>query len=267
MAYQTVITNWLLDHTREFDLKISEFEWPSKENFKIFDFEVNISFRGISAQGRGTDRSELFALEKASAEAIERLICMDQKISTIGVAVHVSRHLAEANAQSEAVERFLFERSLKEGVGLPKIIKKNYIDITEYLKTLDSDAEVQFFQFGAQGDFVGILCLVTKGKNQKFIGLSFECSKKKALEKSFIEAARNLKAFIANPVQYQTEVAANSDLWAGDSKYIENISFLFKNPSLKVSETSLKVSLEELNLNAFAAFNNQPFSICRARIT
>src|SRR6185437_2300039 len=78
----------------------------------LHDFEARIEVSGVAVVGRGIDFDPELAVEKASSEAIERLICNRLNISSEGFAIG-GRRGADEHAKNEALERYYFNEHLR----------------------------------------------------------------------------------------------------------------------------------------------------------
>lgn len=117
MASQTPITDWCLTNQDILKPQIQSLNWTREWLADYFDFEVILQVGSSTVTGRGTDKNQRLALEKAFAEAIERHFTRQNRLYYHGVAVHSDEKQAQINAQSEFYERsiFLTENWLTKG--------------------------------------------------------------------------------------------------------------------------------------------------------
>jgi hypothetical protein len=66
------LTNWILKNASILSLKADKYIWVNEWIKGFFDYGITIVINGIKYVGRGIDRNEATAFEKASAEALER---------------------------------------------------------------------------------------------------------------------------------------------------------------------------------------------------
>jgi hypothetical protein len=111
MANTNPITKWLISRKELFNLSFTQYGWPERYLPALYDFTAQISVNGISSQGRGTDFIAEVAIEKASAEAIERYLCKVLKMDSIGFSVSGFVSATE-HAKFEALERYYLNRHL-----------------------------------------------------------------------------------------------------------------------------------------------------------
>ncbi len=214
MAYQTRLSDWLANHRQDLQLKILEFSWPpGLGKTKPIDFEVSLEFGGRSVSGRGTDMDEMLALEKACAEAVERLACHYNNIGSVGVAVHTNEVSARQNARAEYIERFVFQHHLLKNEPFT-------FESSVELELTDSHFEGNIFRMNDCGGLSSALILITSpGVN--LLGLASDVEFGTAAVRASIEAKRNYAAYLSAPEHFSEATQKDRDLWCCDFNYIE----------------------------------------------
>ncbi|PIQ68573.1 MAG: hypothetical protein COV91_03530 [Candidatus Taylorbacteria bacterium CG11_big_fil_rev_8_21_14_0_20_46_11] len=138
------LNNWIVAHSRSLDLQVERLGWVNRWLPEFHDFLVMGKAFGRTFEGRGTDKNEEYAFYKAFSELIERIYCFGQKINSNGVAAHIDRVQATANAKKELVERdailchYLTKTPFRrlEGVSLPKKFEELSSRLKKYGITL-----------------------------------------------------------------------------------------------------------------------------------
>ena len=215
MAYQTRLTDWVATHRHDLQLKIREFSWPlGIVEQQPNDFEVTLEFGRRSVSGRGTDSDETLALEKACAEAVERLACHCDGIGSVGVAVHTNEVSARLNARAEYIERFVFRNHLLKN---EPILYHSPIE----LELAGSQFEGNLFTMASCGGLSCALSLIS-GPGVNLLGLAADVEFGSAVERASHEALRNYAAFLSAPGCFSDATRNDSDLWCCDFNYIES---------------------------------------------
>jgi hypothetical protein len=109
LAHSTGINKWVLKNARSAGISIEHATWTREVLPEITDILVSIQYNGESIHGWGADRQEELALTKAFAEATERVVVHEQKMTNSnGLAAHTDPTLACELAVNELQERDLF---------------------------------------------------------------------------------------------------------------------------------------------------------------
>lgn len=222
MAHQNPLARWALTKKDELGLKVTELTWAQKRGIALFDFEVSIRLNGKILIGRGTDKSQSHALEKAVAESLERAICSLSGISTEGVAVHLTSEKARAAAELESIERFCFNRHKKLNLPLVELsVDPSVVStINNFQLSERGSIRVNFYKLSGPSELITLLCKINY-EDQIFIGLACAHEMSAAYEKSLAEAQRNLAAFIGSPAAFKKLVVENEDLWCADAAKLQ----------------------------------------------
>lgn len=122
MANSKEIGSWLIANSKHLGLSVKNATWIKEWLPEHHNIYVEINVNGISTSGSSIDKSSDLAFIKAGAEAIERLVCIQNNIHSNGVAAHVDFDKAKNNAKFELLERdsFLSHFVCKEAFITPK---------------------------------------------------------------------------------------------------------------------------------------------------
>ncbi len=216
MAYQARLATWLTNHRKSFELRIREFEWPKVVNFRNTDFEVTLIYDGETFVGRGTDADPNFALEKACAEAVERLVCSRHGISSLGVALHTNQLLAKQNARFEYIERRVLDHHINRIV--PVELSSRSVSA---VPASDDKIERCIYKLSKCGDIETNLCVISC-RDIRLIGAAAAFGNSDASARAELEAIRNLAAYISDAERFQQAVSANLNLKWSDSCFFHN---------------------------------------------
>jgi hypothetical protein len=74
------LTDWILKNSKNLKIKVYKYAWIDKWMPGFFDYGIEISLFNKKYFGRGIDRDEKIAFEKASAEALERAVVNMEKL-------------------------------------------------------------------------------------------------------------------------------------------------------------------------------------------
>lgn len=203
MVSQTPITDWCLANQDILKSQIQSLNWTRDWLADYFDFEVILQVGISTVTGRGTDKNQRLALEKAFAEAIERHLTRENRLYYHGVAIHSDEKQAMINAQSEFYERsiFLTENSLTKGKFLRQQTPSDF-DVPQDLakKIWDYGYNITTHLLPNMSETNGTIYTLIISPNAKsayFLGMSeaafgFE----DAAEKSLVEAVRGFVGYL-----------------------------------------------------------------------
>ncbi len=263
MAHKTPVMAALYENRAQLKFKVKEFDWPKRFGAMLFDFEVAISVGGLEHIGRGTHKIQEIAIEKACSEAIERSICAEKNISTVGVAVHPIQELAIENAKQEFLERFYFKYIIDNRIALiPEVAPIPIYDMA--INSLD--AHVSFFDL-YKTDGLRVCMSLFKHKDEPVcIGMGSDANQQVCREKAFIEAIRNYAAFVDDPTLSSKLVKEDHNLWCANPEFIKRLRFVSnpEAPSAFPSPPSLQI--EKIGPGIISAFKGLPVSVARAFI-
>lgn len=247
MADSEGLKSWLLDHSTDLNLRITQFDWFLDWGLKNFcDLRISVEVSGRTFVGRGTASSENEAILKASGEALERAFTGGHHIHSTGAAVHTSEKMAQLNAQLELNERASFFGHFYSETPFSKLreshwsdLKKQYPEAFEKLNSFK--AEIGFFSTTNKNGLPTIICiangLAATPAWGGVIGLSASSEIDQAIQNSFFECLRGFAAFqilgdskalseheflrIQKPTSFDRQrLARNIEYWEG-------LSYLF----------------------------------------
>ena len=263
MAYQTPVAKWLAERRQKFDLKLNEFRWGKSLPIPIYDIEATIKINGKTIEGRGTSTNELLALEKACAEALERMVCQNNFLSTEGVALHTQETSARENARLEALERFLFSWHRERKISFESVHDEHQTTLQDWLKAFSPSANLDFRLMRAPNGYFAPICRITDLEHL-FIGLSCGTDLKVALEKALFEAIRNHAAQKASPASYAEAVKTNPDLWCGSTDFVLGLDSLFELKGSSEIAPKIEIKSERLPSKAITGLEDCPIYVERA---
>ncbi len=272
MVDKNAITNWLITHKDLFKLSYKQYDWTNRYSLGLHDFSCHLNIGNIKSEGRGTSIDPELAVEKASAEAIERYICLKLNIPSIGVAVSGEKS-ALVHAQNEALERYYLNKHLELKWPLKQVSLVHWS--TDHLSTLINKLNsnfrilnVDFYQMHTPLDKFGIICSIQNLKTNFYsFGFSFNSELSIGLERSFLEAIPNSFAAINDETKtndLSTLPWHLSDdfkacllpLLTGSGEYPEN----------KLTLSPPQIEIEPLNMDLFPELKNCPINPVRVKI-
>lgn len=203
MASQTPITDWCLANYDTLKPQIQSLNWTEEWLPSYFDFEVVLRILGTTVTGRGTDKNQRLALEKAFAEAIERYFTIQNRLYYHGVAIHSDERLAKISAFNEFHERSIF---LTEALQ-PRRAFSSLDGETEFEAPQDLVQKIEGFGYqiktkllGTESANAGIVYTQIssiKPNSNLFWGISnASTGLEAAAEKSLVESVRGFVGFL-----------------------------------------------------------------------
>ena len=257
MAAQTPITQWVYQNRSFFNPRMVDFVWPKQFGLGIFDVETTIQFEGQDYVGRGAASTLLLAIEKSCAEALERIVCLHNGISSEGVALHSSLEAAKTGAIYEAQERFLFKRNLDNRFKLEELPMS--LDEAQYSL---SQGTLRRFHLAAPSQCLSCLS-VFEVSERLFMGLSVDRTQEAAILKADLEGLRNVSAYLNNKKAFLSEIENRNDLWCCDNNLIKNLL----SGDVMIHPQSLKLPIFEtrqLKLPSYQEFASAPIYVVQA---
>jgi hypothetical protein len=245
MANQETVIGLLFSVKESIKLDITEYEWPKDYKLNYFDFAVSFEHEGHKLIGRGVDKTESLAIEKAASEAIERLICYTNNINSVGLSVGIGYDCDE-HSKFEALERYYLNEHVSKKIKLSKHNISASDLINDFVKK-NNQVKINFFKMLTPKDTFGIICILYQGENRS-IGFSYSNDERTAFEKSFIESLPNLAEILKN--KYKDE----NKPWHLKGEFIDQIEllenseneiklYLVKNPALE----KVKINLDKIS--------------------
>lgn len=203
MASQTPITDWCLANHDILKPQIQSLNWTEEWLPGYFDFEVVLRISGTTVTGRGTDKNQRLALEKAFAEAIERYFTIQNRLYYHGVAIHSDERLAKIYANNEFYERSIF---LKEALQ-PRGALSSFDGESEIKAPQNLAQKIEGFGYQIETKILGIesansgilytLISSIKPNSNLFWGISnASTGVEAAAEKSLVESVRGFVGFL-----------------------------------------------------------------------
>jgi hypothetical protein len=283
MANSKEIGSWLIANSKHLNLSVKNATWIQEWLPEYSHIFVEITIDGNTVTGSSIDKSSDMAFIKAGAEAIERLVCVENDLHSNGVAAHINYDLAEENAKDELLERDSF---LSHFIGNVPFIKpsssflesKLFVNISSRLKSLG--VELKIVKLKSQVDKHGFACFcLPSGQEMSFssvIGLGFSSTEVESFEKAILECLPAMIWYLNNSKEVEL---LSSDVFLEDrsfspddhrnlylNKYLqEEMKNIVNNivPSLENDNSSL--SFEYTKLKSKSAFiNDSPISVIRA---
>ena len=216
--------------------------------------------------GRGTSTDESVAFEKATSEALERLVCFENDISTEGVAAFPSESGARQNATLEALERELFRYHLENKISFYSAQPSESVDGIS--AALDSyGASISWMKMHTLPPYESSVCLVKKD-DRFFLGLGFGENSSEVQLHSAIEALRNFAAYNENPKRFLEQVELNSDLWNCSDNFFDKNKNVFQDVSLP-SSTVFKIDKIPIKIQSIRSTSSLeiPLHFAQAKVT
>lgn len=194
MAYHKGLNDWILKNAKVLNLRVTKLGWISHFIEGYSDIVVKIKIDSIVFEGRGADIDPDVALVKAVTEAIERFVCIQNQISSVGVAGHYDLDLAKENALFEFIERSTINYHFSQKAQM-KLISTDQMSIN----TNETDLvklNIHQFQMTTPNGFKGVFTLA-EGLESGFdiggiMGAAVCRNLDAALKKSSIECFRNV---------------------------------------------------------------------------
>lgn len=217
MANSNRLTHWLLSNSHRFSLSFRRLDWPLRFGLNFHDFEATLKYCDTIGIGRGTDDSPEIAIEKACSEALERLVCSELNISTVGVSLSAGPFNSKLHSYYECLERFFLKSHIVDGVPFLKSTCEvvGLKDIT------------QFYQFSLQGPLSGIVCRIGAENSIPFYGFSLKGDLVSSHKQSFYEAAANYSRFCDSPSSFIQE-QKDLNIWQASPSFISKVEPLLK---------------------------------------
>lgn len=278
MANKKTLTSWLVENRERLNPAFVQFDWPNRYFNGLSDFKATLNIEDFAAIGRGIDISPEIALEKASAEAIERLICHKLNISSGGCAV-AGEISAQSHARHEALERYYFDEHIE--IGRPfHLIEKTISPLSmsanlicEQFKSLNPNIGAHFYKMAVPDPYYGIVCNISPtSEAPQILGLSLHIDPTKALKKALKEALMNYARQQDNPKSFAEAVNADSDLWICNPRFMEKITTLFSNTPWTTTATELpELIIEKIDTSSIEQLSGCPINpvrcIARKRVS
>lgn len=185
------LLSWLYSKREELELEFATGDWPEKAGLKLYDYETIVRYKNTELIGRGVDQAESVSILKSVYELIERIICHDLNISSVGLSIQSSVdsiYDADLHAQNEVLERHYLKKHVDQGIQFLNIDVNT--PLVRDFKKHNSSCEVRFFKIMTPKDYFGVGCLLN-AEDRSSIGFSCSFNELKSIDKSLIEALPN----------------------------------------------------------------------------
>lgn len=255
------ILTWVYSKKDELGIEFSTDNWTEKSGLKLYDYETTIKQNDLKLVGRGVDELEPIAIIKSVSETIERLICREFDVSSVGLSIQSDDKSFDASvhAKDEVLERFYLKKHID--LEIPFRLFEQNSSIVKLFKLRNVSSMIQFFKMNTPIGYYGIGCLLElNGKTS--VGFSFSYNEMKAIEKSFIEALPNL-------FWLQDSDIKNDDLpWHLQSEFVGKIKQLL-NPiqtNLKTETVLPEIIGRKIDLSGHDLLATAPIEVISFRI-
>jgi hypothetical protein len=227
MAHKTPLAAWLYLNRSKLDPKFTEFKGTGEFLPGLFDFSTRINWNGVELEGRGVDERREIAFEKSVAECIERIICVEKNITSVGLAVSGEGHDPNSHARFEALERHYLNEHLQRRIYLKKIEFKN--NLVQAFLSNNPDCKVEFFKMLTPNHLHGLVCRIS-GVNRNAFGFALSESSHDSERRSFLEAIPSFAWLKANA---DAKMKNQNIPWQISNDFISNISPLLGDSFIK----------------------------------
>jgi hypothetical protein len=207
MASSQELIGWALENKLRLNLRVIQLRTTeSWLEGQFSDFEVTVRIFGRDYVGRAVDRNPELALTKAISESIERAFVRANNLgSSTGVAAHGNSASARLGATSELLERdafFFHFFTLAPFVSFERLaIESSFPLFFERAKA--KGIKIKLYQLSALEGVAVIIVADGLSAAVPFggiVGLAHGSEFIQVAEKAFVEMARNLIAYIENPL-------------------------------------------------------------------
>lgn len=102
MANLSSLNKWIISNQNRLELDVTKITWTKEWLPKYFDYKIQIKINEINYVGRGLDKDESIAFDKAAAESLERAaVDIANLDSAVGFAAHPDLKMAKYRAYFE----------------------------------------------------------------------------------------------------------------------------------------------------------------------
>lgn len=259
MANKTPLAAWLYLNRSKLDPKFTEFKGTGELLPGLFDFSTRISWNGVELEGRGVDERREIAFEKSVAECIERIICVEKNITSVGLAVSGEGHDPDTHARFEALERCYLNEHLRKRFNFNKIESKN--SIVESFLNKNPDFKVEFFKMLTPNHLHGLVCRIS-GANRVAFGFALSESSHDSERRSFLETIPSFAWLKEND---DAELRNKNIPWQISIDFISNISPLLGESSTQYLQKLIFPNLvfEKIDYSNIRILNTISMSVVR----
>ncbi|MEW5952129.1 MAG: hypothetical protein AB1637_09625 [Elusimicrobiota bacterium] len=195
------LVDWILNNSKRLSLNVEKYRWIDEWLPGYFDYAVEIIIQGIKYRGRGVDKIEKIAFEKACAESLERAstdlnnLCQNRW----GTAAYINLPGARERAYWEllGIDKVLCHHFCKRKMkAIPIDILSEYVDILRLNRLLvKNNISFRFYELSPVID-AKIVCAISHKQDSEIKGFisGFGANKdiKKACLSALFESLRTL---------------------------------------------------------------------------
>lgn len=210
MANSKEIGSWLIANSEHLNLTVKNATWIKDWLPQYSHISVEITVNGNTVLGSSIDKSSDMAFVKAGAEAIERLVCVENGIHSTGVASHIDYESAKCNAKNELLERDSFLSHFFGNVPFSEVSSKyiesqSFVNISNKLDSLGIDLKI--VRLKSHVDMHGFACFCTPSNPEmsfsSVIGLSYSSSEEESFYKSILECLPAMVWYLNNKTELE----------------------------------------------------------------
>lgn len=256
------LLSWVYNHKEQLSIEFSTDDWSSKFGLKLFDYESSIKHNNMEFYGRGVDEVESVAILKSVSEVIERVICNEYGITSVGLSIQSTQDNifdSDSHAKDEILERYFLKKHIENGVPF-RMIEATGPMVSEFKKH-NSSSKMQFFKMNTPVGYYGVGCLLELN-DKASIGFAFSYIEIKTIEKAFTEALPNLFWLQENDIKDE------------EKPFHLQLSFISKVKSLLgLTATNIKIETQlpdivgqKIDLSEHGLFATAPIRITSFRI-
>ncbi len=263
MAHKTPLAQWLYLNKSELRPVLTEFKGTGEIAPGLYDFSTKVVWNDIAVEGRGVDEARDVAFEKSVAECIERIICVEKNINSVGLAVSGPGHCPRTHAKNELFERFYLNEHLTKKLSFKKISVEN--TVAEHFLKLNQNCKAEYFQMQTPNQHSGIVCRISNDDKSAF-GFALSESLEDSLRRSFLEAIPSF-AWLAATAEKNT--LFNELPWQISKEFVSKISPLLDSDSKNEGKISTEpdINIESIDLFGITILKSLSIEAIRCTLT
>lgn len=262
MAHKTPLASWLYINRSVLAPTFTEFKGMGELVPGLFDFSTKVLWEGAEIEGRGVDGQREIAFEKSVAECIERIICVEKNIESVGLAVSGGSHCPEVHAKFETLERFYLNEHLKNAIPLLEV--KSEIPLPSTFLDMNPECDVRFFQMATPPNLFGIVCQISDIERKSF-GFAMSDSNENSQRRSFLESIPSF-CWLKNKNELNQSVSTVP--WQISKEFISKISPLLGTTLVDEFRKSFLPNLvsEEINYSDIPILKSAPLKVSKYKV-
>ncbi len=263
MAHKTPLAQWLYLNKSELRPVLTEFKGTGEISPGLYDFSTKVGWNDIVIEGRGVDKARDVAFEKSVAECIERIICFEKNINSVGLAVSGPGHCSRTHAKNELFERFYLNEHLTKKLSFKKISVEN--SVARLFLKLNPNCKAEYFQMQTPIQYSGIVCRISNNDKSAF-GFALSESLEDSLRRSFLEAIPSF-AWLADTTEKNTSF--NESPWQISKEFISKISPLLDSDLKNEGKISIEpeITFESIDLSGITILKSLSVEAIRCTLT